>query len=61
VEGARIEAAAEDAHDTLLASLLEELSVSSAARLAATLTGASRNTLYTRALELAKARESSDP
>jgi 16S rRNA (cytidine1402-2'-O)-methyltransferase len=61
VEGARIEVAAEDAHDPLLVSLLEELSVSSAARLAATLTGASRNTLYTRALELAKAQESRDP
>jgi 16S rRNA (cytidine1402-2'-O)-methyltransferase len=54
VEGAPQQTAAEDAHDGLLATLLEELSVSSAARLAATLTGASRNALYTRALTLTK-------
>jgi 16S rRNA (cytidine1402-2'-O)-methyltransferase len=44
----------------LLATLLAELSVSSAARLAATLTGASRNALYTRALAMDKARGNPD-
>jgi 16S rRNA (cytidine1402-2'-O)-methyltransferase len=34
--------------------LLEELTVSSAARIAASITGASRNALYTRALALKK-------
>ena len=56
VEGAPQKEAADDAHDALLATLLEELSVSSAARLAATLTGASRNALYTRALAMDKER-----
>jgi 16S rRNA (cytidine1402-2'-O)-methyltransferase len=44
----------ETAHDALLALLLEEVSVSTAARLAASITGASRNVLYSRALELSK-------
>ena len=44
----------ETAHDALLTLLLEEVSVSTAARLAASITGASRNMLYSRALELSK-------
>jgi 16S rRNA (cytidine1402-2'-O)-methyltransferase len=54
VEGASAQPAGEQDHDALLQTLLEELSVSSAAKLAATLTGASRNTLYARALQLKK-------
>jgi 16S rRNA (cytidine1402-2'-O)-methyltransferase len=60
VEGAPQKETADDAHDALLATLLAELSVSSAARLAAMLTGASRNGLYTRALAMAKARGEPD-
>jgi 16S rRNA (cytidine1402-2'-O)-methyltransferase len=44
----------ETAHDALLSMLLEEVSVSAAARLAASITGTSRNALYSRALELSK-------
>ncbi len=47
----------EAAHDALLTLLLEEVSVSTAARLAASITGASRNALYTRALALSKREE----
>ncbi|HVE07567.1 MAG TPA: 16S rRNA (cytidine(1402)-2'-O)-methyltransferase, partial [Paraburkholderia sp.] len=54
VEGASVQPADEQDHDALLLTLLEELSVSSAAKLAATLTGASRNALYARALQLKK-------
>ncbi len=54
VEGAQQETAGEHDHDALLEMLLEELTVSSAARIAASITGASRNALYTRALALKK-------
>jgi 16S rRNA (cytidine1402-2'-O)-methyltransferase len=54
VEGAQPEASGENDHDALLGILLEELTVSSAAKVAAAITGASRNTLYTRALALKK-------
>jgi len=57
VEGAPELEEADDAHDALLATLLEELSVKSAARIASTLTGASRNMLYDRALRLSKQQE----
>ena len=54
VEGATVDAEGEHDHDALLSMLLEELSVSGAVKIAATLTGASRNALYTRALALKK-------
>lgn len=57
VEGAQPEAADEHDHDALLGILLEELTVSSAAKIAATITGASRNALYARALALKKDEE----
>jgi 16S rRNA (cytidine1402-2'-O)-methyltransferase len=57
VEGAPEREDAEDAHDALLSTLLEELSVKSAAKIAATLTGAARNALYERALLLNKRDE----
>ena len=52
VEGAQAQAAGEHDHDVLLGILLQELTVSSAAKVAAAITGASRNALYTRALAL---------
>ncbi|WJF90203.1 16S rRNA (cytidine(1402)-2'-O)-methyltransferase [Paraburkholderia bonniea] len=45
---------AENQHDALLEILLKELTVSSAAKVAAAITGGSRNALYTRALALQK-------
>jgi 16S rRNA (cytidine1402-2'-O)-methyltransferase len=54
VEGApQTESGAEN-HDALLNILLEELPVSGAVKVAAAITGASRKTLYSRALELKK-------
>ncbi|KND56511.1 rRNA small subunit methyltransferase I [Candidatus Paraburkholderia kirkii] len=60
VEGAPETPDADDAHDALLSTLLEELSVKSAARIAATLMGASRNALYERALALVKRDDSEE-
>ena len=60
VEGAKPTPAADAARITLdaaLTALLPELSVSKAAAVAAKLTGAKRNDAYTRALELAAARD----
>lgn len=57
VQGAPEEEASDDVNDELLTTLLEELSVKSAARIAATLSGASRNVLYERALILSKRSE----
>lgn len=52
VEGASVDASSQYDHDALLRMLLEEMPVKSAAKIAAALTGTSRNTLYARALEL---------
>ena len=58
VQGAPVrEEQDEAAHDALLSLLLEEVSVSAAARLAASITGASRNALYSRALNLSKEQD----
>lgn len=56
VEGATRSEHGDDAaaHDALLALLLEEIPVSGAARVAASITGVSRQALYARALELKK-------
>lgn len=54
VEGAPQEDASEADHDRLLTLLLEEMPVKGAAKVAAALTGASKNALYARALELKK-------
>lgn len=59
VEGAPQTESSDDAHDALLVTLLEELSVSTAAKLAANLTGTSRNALYARALMLKQASDES--
>jgi 16S rRNA (cytidine1402-2'-O)-methyltransferase len=60
VEGAHAEASSGDDHDALLRVLLQEVPVKSAAKLAAALTGASRNALYARALELKGEEEADD-
>ncbi|CAM2138290.1 16S rRNA 2'-O-ribose C1402 methyltransferase [Pararobbsia alpina] len=53
VEGRPAEESSDaNAHDALLMTLLESLPVKAAVKLAVTLTGASRNDLYSRALEL---------
>jgi len=52
VEGASAQASGAADHDALLRALLEEVPVKGAAKIAAALTGASRNALYARALEL---------
>jgi len=54
VEGAAAGDTGEENPDALLRALLEELPVTGAAKVAATLTGASRNALYARALALKK-------
>jgi 16S rRNA (cytidine1402-2'-O)-methyltransferase len=51
----------QDESDKVLGVLLEDHSVSDAARIAAKLTGQSKNTLYDRALELAAARPPGKP
>ncbi len=54
VEGAPQAQPGADNHDALLAILLDELPVSGAVKVAMAITGASRNRLYARALELKK-------
>jgi 16S rRNA (cytidine1402-2'-O)-methyltransferase len=59
VEGASAPESGEADHDALLRVLLQEVPVKGAAKIAAALTGASRNALYARALEL-KGEDSED-
>ena len=49
------------AHDRLLGLLLQELPLKSAVKLAAEISGAPRNALYERALQLREAATDSDP
>jgi len=60
VEGASAPTSSPADHDALLRMLLDEVPVKSAAKLAAALTGASRSTLYARALELKDGRNEAE-